>query len=146
MTKTISAVRAFIDTFDSDLLVKEDLNCALDAVCFSPGFKNLLLSLIENDAYAPDLGQQFAAVGAIKGLAPCRKLRSGLNAPLGSFFHLLSELLAAFNMAVGLEWSQFTSRLQQSSLAQQRLLVMLLNGPEKEFYADLIDRLVETDR
>ena len=48
-------------------------------------------------------------------------------------------------MAVGLEWSQFTSRLQQSSLAQQRLLVMLLNGPEKEFYADLIDRLVETD-
>jgi hypothetical protein len=86
MTKTISAVRAFIETFDSVLLVKEDLNRALDAVCFSPCFKDLLLSLIENDAYAPGLGQEFAAVGAIKGLAPCRRLRSGLNAPLGSFF------------------------------------------------------------
>jgi 3-dehydroquinate synthetase len=145
MTKTISAVRAFIDTFDSVLLVKEDLDRALDAVCFSPCFKDLLLSLIENDAYAPEMGQEFAAVGAIKGLAPCRRLRSGLNAPLGSFFHLLSELLSSFNMAVGLEWSQFATRVQQSSLAHKRLLVVLLNGPEGEFYADLVDRLVATD-
>jgi 3-dehydroquinate synthase len=145
MTKTISAVRAFIDTFDIDLLANEELNDVLDAVCFSPCFKDLLLSLIENDAHTPELGQQFAAVGAITGLAPCRRLRSGLNTPLGSFFSLLSELLSAFNLAVGLEWSRFATRVRQSVLANRRLLAVLLTGPEEKFYADLVDRLVATD-
>jgi 3-dehydroquinate synthase len=144
MTKTLSAVRAFIDAFDSSLLADE-VDQALHAVCFSPCFKDLLLALVETKAYSPELGQQFAAAGAIRGLAPCRRLRSGLNAPLGGFFHLLSELLSSFNLAVGLTWSQFAVRVQQSSRSQQRLLTLLLSGPEGEFYADLVDRLVATD-
>lgn len=147
MTKTISAaVRAFIDTFDTDLLANEDLDHVINTTCFSACFKDLLLSLIENDAYTPELGRQFAAAGAIRGLAPCRRLRSGLNTPLGSFFSLLSELLSAFNLAAGLEWSKFSTRVQQqSSFAHRRLLTVLLTGPEEAFYAALVDRLVATD-
>ena len=145
MTKTIPAVRAFIDTFDSALLAEEDLNYAIDTVCFSSSFKNLLLVLIESDAFAPELGQQFATVGAIDGLAPCRRLSRGLNSSLASFFTLLSDLLSAFNLAVGLEWCKFAARVRQSSSAQKRLLSVLLSGPEEAFYAELVDRLVVTN-
>lgn len=146
MTKTIStAVRAFVNIFDSTLLADEDLNHVLDTVCFNSSFKDLLLSLIENDAYAPELGQQFAAAGAIAGLAPCRRLRSALNTPLGSFFSLLSELLSAFDSAIGLDWAEFATRVQQSTLAHRRLLPVLLAGPEEDFYAELVDGLIATN-
>lgn len=145
MTKTIPAVRAFIDTFDSTLLAKEDLSQAIDATCFSPSFKNLLLALIESDAFAPELGLQFAAAGAIEGLSACRRLRSALNSSLSSFFTLLCDLLSAFDVSVGAEWSQFAARVQSSSLAKKRLLSVLLSGPEEAFYATLVDRLIVND-
>ncbi|MBE9059836.1 hypothetical protein [cf. Phormidesmis sp. LEGE 11477] len=113
MTKPISvAIRAFIDTFDSTLLADEDLDHVLETVCLSAGFEDLLLSLIENNAYAPELGQQFAVAGAIRGLAPCRRLRSGLNTPVGSSLNLLSKLLSAFDLVVGLAWSKLALRVQ----------------------------------
>ncbi|MEO0885694.1 MAG: sedoheptulose 7-phosphate cyclase [Cyanobacteria bacterium J06648_10] len=142
MTKTIPAVRVFIDTFDSAILADKDLSNAIDTVCFSPSFKDLLLALIESEAFAPELGQQFVAAGAIDGLAPCRRLRSGLNSSLASFFALLSELLSAFDVSVGVAWSEFASRVQLSSLAKKRLLSVLLSGPEESFYAALVDQLI----
>ena len=145
MTQTIPAVRAFIDTFDSAPLNDKDLNHAINTVCFSPNFKDLLLTLIKSDAFSPELGQQFVAAGAIEGLAPCRRLRSGLSSSLSSFFTLLSELLSAFDLSVGAEWSKFASRLQQDSLAKKRLLSVLLSGPEESFYAALVDQLIVSD-
>ncbi len=145
MTKTISAVRAFIDTFDGHALADDNLGQGLDVILGSPCFKDLLLTLIENEAFSPALGQQFAAAGAIQGLAPCRQLQSSLNSQLGRFFHLFAELLSAFNVAVGLEWSTFATRVQQSSWAKRRLLTLLLAGPEGDFYGNLVEQLVITD-
>jgi 3-dehydroquinate synthetase len=145
MTKTIAAVRAFIETFDSQPLAHGDLDRAIDSVCFSPRFKDVLLALVETDAFSPALGQEFAAAGAIQGLAPCRKLCSGLNSPLGSFFHLFAELLSAFNLAVGMEWKVFAARVQPSPRGQRRLLSWLLTGPDADFFSALAEGLVSTD-
>ena len=145
MTKTIPAVRAFIGAFDSALLVGEDLSHSVNTVCFSPCFKDLLLALIENDAFSPEMGHQFSAAGAIEGLSACRRLRSGLNSSLSSFFTLLSELLSAFDASVGTAWSKFAAKVQQSSLAKKRLLSVLLSGPDEAFYAALVDQLIVGD-
>lgn len=143
--KTTSAVRAFIDTYDSQPLTYQDLNCAIGAICSSKQLKDLLLALLESQVFSSELGHEFAAAGAIQGLSACRRLRSCLNSSLSSFFALLSELSAAFDMAAGLEWSSFADRIHQSRLGQTKLLDSLRQGKEKAFYDDLAARLVETD-
>lgn len=144
MAKTTSSVRTFIDSYDGEPLVYQDLNQAVDTICCSAQFKNLLLSLLENDAFSQDLGHEFALVGAIQGLSACRKLRGCLNLSLGSFFGLLAELLSAFDLTSGLQWSAFAARLLQSNLGRVRLLDYLLRSHDKAFYTNLAEQLVET--
>ncbi|NES24084.1 MAG: hypothetical protein F6K41_35535 [Symploca sp. SIO3E6] len=68
MTKTTSAIKAFINMYDSQPWGYQDLDHAVEAICCSTQFRSLLLSLIDSKAFSPELGQEFAAVGAIKGL------------------------------------------------------------------------------
>lgn len=145
MTKTTSAVKDFIATFDCEILTYRNLDKAVEAICCSEQFKSLLLSLIEAPAFSQELGDEFAAVSAIEGLAACRRLRSCLNLSLDDFFGLLRQLIASFDMAAGSEWSDFASRIHQSSFGEEKLLQILSHSQEKAFYEELATRLVETD-
>jgi 3-dehydroquinate synthetase len=150
MTKTTLAVKAFIDTYDSEPLFYQNLSYqnpdhAVEAVCCSPEFKTLLLSLISSSAFSEEFGQEFAAAGAISGLAACRRLRSGLSLSLSSFFGLLAELIAAYSEAAGAEWAAFSDRIHQSDLGNQKLLAYLLESRDQEFYQDLAADLVATN-
>ena len=144
MTKTTSAVQAFIATYDSKPLATQDLERAVEAICCSTQFRDLLLSLIDSKAFSEELGREFASVGAIPGLSACRKLRSCLNTSLSSFFGLLAELTAAFDMAAGTQWTAFANRVHQSDMKSEKLLSTLLRSEEGEFYNELALRLVET--
>jgi len=144
MTKTTSAVRAFINACDNEPLVHQDLDRAVEAICCSTPFRPLVLALVDNDAFSDDLGQEFASVNAVTGLSACRRLRSCLNFPLSTFFGLLAELVSAFDADAGAAWSKFAERLYSSpNLGQDKLLKHLLKTPDGEFYRDLVVRLVE---
>ena len=145
MTKTTSAVQAFIATYDSEPLASQNLERAVEAICCSIQFRDLLLSLIDSNAFSEELGEEFALAGVIQGLSACRKLRSCLNTSLSSFFGLLAELTAAFDMAVGVKWLSFANRVHQSDLATEKLLTTLLRSEQGEFYKALASRLAETD-
>ena len=145
MTMTTSAVKAFISTYDCELLAYQNLDNAVEAICCSKQFRNLLLSLINSPAFSQELGQEFSLAGAVKGISACRKLRSCLNLSLSSFFTLLAELFCAFDEVAGSEWSVFANRISRSNLSSDKLLNRLLCSQDQEFYQDLIDRLVETN-
>ena len=145
MTKTISAVRAFIDNYDCKSLADQVLADAFEAIYCSQSFRDLLLSLIDNKAFSPELGTEFASVGAIQGLSACRKLRSCLNLSLRSFFGLLTELVSAFDTTVGIEWSSFADRVYESGLGDEKLLEALMASDEKDFYERLAADLVTKD-
>ncbi len=145
MTKTIAAVKAFIDSYDTVPLAFHDTDHAIEAICCSIEFRSLLLVLIESNAFSAEFGQEFALIEAIAGLSACRKLRSGLSLSLGSFFGLLAELTAAFDAEAGAEWSAFSNRLCQSDLSQTKLLARLLTSRDADFYQQLADHLVETN-
>ncbi|MEO0406420.1 MAG: sedoheptulose 7-phosphate cyclase [Cyanobacteria bacterium P01_A01_bin.135] len=143
MTKTTSAVKAFIDTYDKAPLLHQDLDRAVEAICCSTDLKTLLLALVNNNAFSDDLGTEFASVDVVAGLSACRRLRSCLNFPLSTFFNLLAELISAFDSDAGAAWSQFAERLYSSHLGSDKLLHHLLKTPEGEFYRDLVVQLVE---
>ncbi|MGF1461203.1 MAG: sedoheptulose 7-phosphate cyclase [Leptolyngbyaceae cyanobacterium] len=124
---------------------EQELEKSSEQLFASSDFRELLLALINAPAFSPELGQEFALVGAIQGLSACRRLRSCLNTPLSNFFGLLSELLAAFDVEAGITWSNFASRIRRSSLGKEKLLQVLVHGPEGEYYRDLAAHLVETD-
>ena len=115
MTKTTSAIKAFIVTHDSDILTCQNLGNAIEAICGSEHFRGLLLALINSPAFSKELGDEFAAVNAIEGLSACRKLRSSLNLSLSSFFGFLQQLIASFDPAAGAEWSVFADKIHKSS-------------------------------
>ncbi|MGB3402344.1 MAG: sedoheptulose 7-phosphate cyclase [Microcoleaceae cyanobacterium] len=142
MTKTTSAVKAFIDTFDREPLTYQDLNQAVEAICSSESFRNLLISLIETDAFSPELGEEFASVGAIESLSACRSLRSCLNFSLNRFFSLLAELISGFDQTIGTEWLTFARQMHSSNRGNRKLLDRLVNTENGQFYQDLADRLV----
>ncbi|MGF1492242.1 MAG: sedoheptulose 7-phosphate cyclase [Microcoleaceae cyanobacterium] len=143
MTKTTSAVRAFIDTCSIEPLASQDLDHVVEAICCSEQFTALLLSLIDSDAFSRELGEEFAAVGAIHGLSACRSLRSCLNFSLSRFFGLFAELISAFDEAAGAQWYAFADRMHQSNLGANKLLERLSRSQSGEFYQDLASRLVE---
>jgi 3-dehydroquinate synthase len=145
MTKTTSAVRDFIDSYDSEPLAYEDLSDAIGTICCSKAFRNLLLSLIDAPVFSEEFGREFASKGAIEGLSACRKLRSCLNLSLKCFFGLLSDLIMAFDMAVGVEWSALAERVYQSEVGTQKLLDTLLDSNDGTFYRELAARLVDSD-
>ncbi|MEL6930051.1 MAG: sedoheptulose 7-phosphate cyclase [Cyanobacteria bacterium J06600_6] len=142
MTKTTSAVNAFISKHDCEPLACQNLENAVKTICSSEHFKSLLLSLINSPAFSAELGTEFAEVDAVKGLSPCRKLRSSLNLSLSNFFGILAELLSAFDEVVGQDWYQFANRVHSSELGKTKLLDLLQSGDEAEFYRDLVERLV----
>ena len=143
MTKTTSAVKAFIGAYDEEPLAHQDLNRAVEAICCSTALKDLLLVLVHSNAFSNELGVEFASADAVAGLAACRRLRSCLNFPLSTFFSLLAELVSAFDASAGAAWSDFAGRLHSSSLGDEKLLHHLLRTPEGEFYRDLIVQLVD---
>ncbi len=143
MTKTTSAVKDFISTYDCEPMADRNLDNAVEAICCSEQFRNLLLSLMNSPAFSEELGKEFAKVGAVEGLAACRKLRSCLNLSLSNFFGLLTQLCSAFDEAVGTEFTAFANRIHRSEIGDIKLLDRLLNSGEQEFYQDLAERLVE---
>ena len=143
MTKTTSAVQAFISEYNCEPLAWQNLENALEAICCSEQFKSLLLSLINSPAFSQELGIEFAEVDAVKGLSACRKLRSCLNLSASQFFGLLAELFTAFDETVGQNWYQFANRVHSSELGKTKLLHLLQNSAAAEFYQDLAERLVE---
>ncbi len=145
MTKTTLAVGAFIDAANTEVWIDEALDQAIEAICGSAAFKHLLLALIESQAFSEELGNEFAAVGAIQGLSACRQLRSGLNLSLRSFFGLLAELITAFDAAVGADWSAFSQRVHQSVLGNSKLLTRLVESQNGAFYQQLAAELVEVN-
>ncbi len=143
MTKTTSAVKAFISEHDCDPLEYQNLDNAVEAICCNEQFRNLLLSLINSPAFSEELGVEFAVANAVKGLSSCRKLRSSLNLSLSNFFGLLAELFSAFDEATGKEWYTFANRIHSESLGKTKLLDLLLDSTERDFYQDLAVHLVE---
>ncbi|MEL6787747.1 MAG: sedoheptulose 7-phosphate cyclase [Cyanobacteria bacterium J06607_15] len=142
MTKTTSAVQAFISKHDCEPLACQNLENAVEAICCSEQFKSLLLSLIDSPAFSQELGIEFAEVDAVEGLSACRKLRSCLNLSASHFFGLLAELFAAFDKTVGQKWYEFANRVHSSELGNMKLLDLLQNSAAAEFYQDLAERLV----
>lgn len=145
MTTTTSAVKAFIAAQSRQILEEPELEHAIEHLAASSPFRNLLLALIDTQAFSPELGQEFALAGAIAGLSACRRLRSCLNATLGHFLGLLSELMAAFDLAAGLDWAEFADRVRRSPQGREKLLQVLVHSPAGQFYEDLATQLVETD-
>ncbi len=142
MTKTTSAVNAFISAHDCEPLAYQNLENAVESICCSDRFRSLLLSLIDSPAFSQELGTEFASAGAVKGLSACRKLRSCLNLSLSSFFGLLAELILAFDEATGADWYTFANKIHSTELGNTKLLDRLLNSKDREFYQDLAERLV----
>ena len=142
MTKTTSAIKAFISTHDCEPLAYQNLENAVEAICNSEQFKSLVIALINSPAFSKELGKEFAAAGAVKGLSACRKLRSCLNLSLSSFFGLLSELTMAFDKSTGAEWYAFANKIHSTDLGNTKLLDYLVNSGEQEFYQNLAERLV----
>ena len=143
MTKTTSAVKAFISAHDCEPLAYQNLENAVEAICCSQQFRSLLLSLIDSPAFAKELGEEFAKAGAVKGLSACRKLRSCLNLSLSNFFGLLAELTLAFDETVGSQWYAFANKIHSTELGKIKLLDRLLDSKDKEFYQELAERLVK---
>ena len=143
MTKTTSAVKAFISEHNCEPLAYQNLENAIEAICCSEQFKNLLLSLIDSPAFSKELGEEFAVADAVEGLSACRKLRSSLNLSLSNFFGVLAELLAAFDEAAGKEWYTFANKIHPAELGKIKLIDCLLNSKDRDFYQDLAEKLVE---
>ena len=142
MTKTTSAVKAFISAHNCEFLAERNLENAIEAICCSEQFRSLLLSLIDSPAFAKELGEEFAKAEAVKGLSACRKLRSCLNLSLSNFFGLLAELILAFDETVGAKWYAFANKIHSTELGKTKLLDRLLDSKDKKFYQDLAERLV----
>jgi len=145
MTQTTSAVKAFIATYNHEPLTHQNLDGAVEAIICSTPFRHLLLSLIDSDAFSPEIGEEFAAAGAIEGLAACRQLRTCLNHSLSHFFGLLAQLISGFDELAGADWYTFSNRIHYSELATTKLLDCLLSSEDGKFYEELSSRLVETD-
>ncbi len=142
MTKTTSAIRAFIQAHDSETLKFQDLKKAVNAISSSDNLKNLLIALINSPAFSEELGKEFAVENAIEGISACRSLRSCLNFTISSFFATLCELICAFDKEVGDEWYTFANRVHRSSIAKTKLLDNLIKGEKGEYYQELADKLV----
>lgn len=144
MADTVAAVRVFLDIIDPRSLNLETLDQALETLCCSGEFRDLITSFVYSPVFSPEMGQNFAAAGIISGLTACRKLRSCLNLPLDQLFDLLVELFEAFDGSIAAKWRIFSSRVRGSELRHQKLMDYLLSGSESQQYQQWIDQLVET--
>lgn len=143
MANTTPAVQAFISAYDSAPLAYQNLDDAIEAVCCSKSFRDLILALVNSPAFSKELGQEFAEADAIAGLSACRSLRSCLNFSISRFLGLLAEVITAFDQAAGEEWSIFANRVHQSNVGASKLLERLLRSADSSFYQELADKLVD---
>ena len=143
MSKTVSAIANFIDSYSSSALVQADLEASVRDVCSSDRFKHLLLAFIQAPAFSPDLGAEFAEANVVSGISTCRSLRSALNFSLGRFFGLLADLLKAFDPKSGAQWLTFANRLYPTALSEQKLLTYLISIEDDAFFATLAQQLIK---
>lgn len=145
MSKTTKAIQKFIQEFETEALTHAKLEESIEAVCASENFKALLLAFIASPAFSPELGTEFAAVGAVEGISACRNLRSGLNLSLSRFFGFFAEMVTAFDEASGLQWYKFANRIHQSNFGSIKLLSRLMQTEQAEFYGALVEELTESN-
>ena len=139
---TTAVIDAFISQQDAQSLADRSVENGIKTVAATSSFNQLILALVNSPAFSEVLGKEFAEVGAIAGISPCRSLRSCLNFSLGRFFGSLAELVSAFNPTVGNYWYAFSNRVYQSDLSEKKLLNYLTEGEQKDFYRDLSQKLV----
>lgn len=145
MAQTTTAIQQFMARYDSELLAAQKLENALELLFDDHAFKQLLLALIHSPAFSELLGEEFATVNAVTGIAAARNLRSSLNFSLSQFFGLLAELITAFDASVGQQWYGFANRIQQSNFGVNKLLNRLLQSASGDFYRQLSGDLVHSN-
>ncbi len=143
MTKTTSAIKAFVGACDIAPLVSKNVDSALEAFLGNDLARDLLLALIESPAFSKELGEDFAAENAVKGISACRSLRSCLNLSLSLFFQSLSELFLPFNVRIGEACGGFAVTVNQSEMSHVKVLDYLKKIDSTGFYEALADRLVK---
>lgn len=144
---TAAALQSFISRQDVQSIVhatveNESVEDAVKAIVTAPSFDQLILALVDSPAFSETLGEEFAKLDAIAGIAACRSLRSCLNFSLGQFFGTLSELISAFDSAQGSQWYAFSNQVYQSKLSDQKLLSYLMDRDQEDFYLDLSQKLI----
>ena len=151
-SNTVPSIERFLRAYDVASLTSGDVEQSLDTLVESDEFKMLLIALIEAPAFSRELGREFAAAGAVKGISACRMLRTSMNLTLGQFFVLLSQMFSAFSVAAdkNAAWHEFADRiLELSDLAEVRLVEYLTSGLRNEavnsVYAELAEKLIESN-
>ncbi|MEM6502748.1 MAG: sedoheptulose 7-phosphate cyclase [Cyanobacteria bacterium P01_C01_bin.89] len=143
MTKTTSAIKAFVGACDIAPLVSQNVDSALEAFLGNDLARDLLVALIESPAFSKELGEDFASENAVKGISACRSLRSCLNLSISLFFQTLSELLLPFDAKIGKACGDFAVTVNQSEMGQVKILDYLKKIDSTSFYEDLAERLVK---
>lgn len=143
MTKTTSAIKAFVGACDIAPLASQNVDSALEAFLGNDLAQELLLAFIESPAFSKELGAEFAAEDAVKGISACRSLRSCLNLTLGMFFQNLSEVTLPFDAKVGEACAAFTTVINASDKGQVKTLDYLKSIDSTGFYVELADKLVQ---
>lgn len=150
MNNTVSSIREFLRKHSHAGLHGRDLSLAVRNLAESDDFRELLTALIEAPAFSAELGTQFAAVGAVDGISPCRMLRGSLNLPLRRFLALLAQLFASLetgnDAGPARDWAEFADRIHDASgIADVKLATFLtsrLTDPGvMHHYAGLVQRL-----
>ncbi len=144
MADTILAIKSFINTLDINHLRSEVLDDAVEAVCCSQPFRDLLLTLIRTPTFTKQIGDEFATAGVITGLPACRQLQGCLNLSLGHCFTLLAQLVIAFDAEIGAEWTAFAERILRSDSHTTKLLNRLVQSRMGNDYQALVDQLIDT--
>lgn len=145
-TSVVSILQAFVSSQNIEPLTStSSVENDLQSLFSTERFNNLILTLIDTAAFSESLGKELTAAGAITGISSCRSLRSCLNFSLGRFFLTLAELLCAFDPDVGERWHVLADRVLQSNFSDQKLLDYLQQGKRKDFYADLVERLTQSN-
>ena len=152
MTKTVAGIKRFLQQPDSALPASGDTEARLNTLACTQSFKDLLLTLIESDAFSPELGKEFAAAGAVPGISACRMLRGALNLSLDQFFQLLAQLLSAFTPLgqTNTRWSKFADQIHRDKqLSKLKLLTYLTktlaDAEANNFYTALAEQLITSN-
>ncbi len=149
MPTPAAATAAFLRDHSPDDRTSPHLRDGLDAVLGGESFEAFLLVSIEAPVFSRAYGEDFAAAGATRAIAPCRMLRGSLNLPLQHYFALLAQTAAAFD-ANASAWSDFADRVRAStSFGGLRLATYLTeflpDRTRNASYTALVERLVEHD-
>ena len=148
---TAQAAKRFFTHCSIADLDDPDVIATVDRLLSAPDFQKFLVALVESRAFSVELGQQFAALGAVTGISVCRMLRGAMNLPLRRFFDLLAQLALALEGSgypdhESSAWRALADRVQASKEVGARKFVVhastsLLNHAARVFYEQLALRL-----